>query len=38
MNEYDLDETNPEHIIWMLKEILRIVSQKKNIANIDESK
>lgn len=28
MNEYDLDETNPEHIIWMLKEILRYLKEK----------
>lgn len=27
MNEYDLDETNPEHIIWMLKEILKYLKK-----------
>jgi hypothetical protein len=28
MNEYDLDETNPEHVIWMLEEILKILKNR----------
>lgn len=33
MNEYDLDENNPETVIWMLKEILRILKNKDNPLN-----
>ena len=36
MNEYDLDETNQEHIIWMLKEILRILKNSNITPNIEK--
>ncbi len=29
MEQHDLDKSNPEHVILMLEEILRILSQKK---------
>jgi hypothetical protein len=35
MNEYNWDETNPEHIILMLKEILAYL-KKQNASKIEQ--
>lgn len=33
MELHDFDESNPEHVIWMLEEILRIVKKQKDNFN-----